>query len=51
MLHIYFFKSSEERDELSVLTVMSSSARRAYGLAFLNFIKNGYKGHPVRLSI
>ena len=51
MLHLYFFKSSEERDGLSCITVMSSSARRAYGLAFLNFIKNGYKGYPVRLSI
>ena len=51
MSHIYFFKSSEERDDLSCLTIMSSSIRRAYGLAVINFIKNGYKGHPVRIAI
>ena len=51
MTHIYFFKSSEERDGLSCLTIMSSSPRRAYGLAVINFLKNGYKGHPVRLSV
>lgn len=51
MLRIYFFKSSEECDGLSCLTIMSSSSRRAYGLAAINFIKNGYKGYPVRLAI
>ena len=51
MLRIYFFKSSEERDGLSCLTIMSSSSRRAYVLAAINFIKNGYKGYPVRLAI
>ena len=51
MLHIYFFKSSEERDGLSCLTIISSSPRRAYGLAVINFIKRGYKGYPVRLSV
>lgn len=51
MSHLYFFKSSEERDGLSCLTVMSSSPRRAFGLAVINFIKNGYKGYPVRLSV
>lgn len=51
MSHIYFFKSSEERDGLSCLTVISSSPRRAYGFAVINFIKNGYKGYPVKLTI
>ena len=51
MSHIYFFKSSEERDGLSCLTIISSSPKRAYGLAIINFIKNGYKGYPVRLSV
>ena len=51
MLHIYFFKSSEERDGLSCLTIISSSPKRAYGLAILNFTKNGYKGYPGRLAI
>ena len=51
MLHIYFFKSSEERDDLSCLTIISSSSKRAYGLAVINFTKNGYKGYPVRLVI
>ena len=51
MLHLYFFKSSEERDDLNCLTVMCSSLRRAYRLAFINFDKHGYKGFPVRLAI
>ena len=51
MLHLYFFKSSEERDGLSCLTIMSSSSKQAYGLAVINFTKNGYKGYPVRLSV
>ena len=51
MLHIYFFKSSEERDGLDCITIMSSSPRRAFGLAVINFIKNGYKGYPVKLAI
>ena len=51
MLHIYFFKSSEERDDLSVITIVSSSLKQAYRLAVINFTKNRYKGHPVRLAI
>lgn len=51
MSHLYFFKSSEERDGLSCLTIMSSSSKQAYGLAVINFFKNGYKGHPVRIAI
>ena len=51
MLHLYFFKSSEERDGLSCITIMSSSPRRAFGLAVINFIKNGYRGYPVKLAI
>lgn len=51
MIHIYFFKSSEERDGLSCLTIISSSPKRAYGLAVINFTKNGYKGYPVKLAI
>ena len=51
MSHLYFFKSSEEHDDLSCLTIMSSSSKQAYGLAVINFNKNGYKGYPVRLAI
>ena len=51
MTHLYFFKSSEERDGLGCITIMSSSPRRAFGLAVINFIKNGYKGYPVKLAI
>ena len=51
MSHIYFFKSSEERDGFNSLIIMSSSPRRAYGLAVINFIKRGYKGYPVKLAI
>ena len=51
MTHVYFFKSSEERDGLNCLIIMSSSPKRAYGLAVINFLKKGYKGYPVKLAI
>ena len=51
MSNIYFFKSSEERDGLSCLTVMSSNPIKAYVLAVTNFHKNEYKGYTIKLAI
>lgn len=48
-MRVYFFKSSNKRDELSQLTIASTSMLRAYALAVINFKNNGYKGTPVRL--
>lgn len=51
MLHLYFYKSTKKCDNLSQLTIVSNSARKAYVLALKNFIQNGYQGVPVRLAL
>lgn len=46
MNHIYFFESSNKRDKLTILTVITSSISRAFKIAQFNFIKHSYKGKP-----
>lgn len=49
---IYFFKSSRKSDKLShPITVSTSSERRAFAMALVNFKKNGLKGSPVLVAI
>lgn len=51
MKHLFFFKSSNPKDGLSTLTILTSSARKAYALAVKHFINNGYKGCPITISL
>ena len=49
---IYFFKSSRKDDKLShPVTICASSEKRAFALALINFVKNGYKGSPKLLAV
>ena len=49
---IYFYESSNKKDKLThPLTISTSSERRAYALAVLNFAKNGMIGSPKRIEI
>lgn len=49
---IYFFNSSCKDDRLHhPVTVCSNSERRAFGLALVNFKKNGYKGSPKLIAL
>lgn len=49
---IYFFKSSRKDDKLKhPITICSTSEKRAFALALINFIKNGYKGSPKLLAV
>lgn len=49
---IYFFKSSRKDDKLShPVTICASNEKRAFALALINFIKNGYKGSPKLLAV
>jgi hypothetical protein len=48
-MRVYFFKSSNKSDNLSQITIASTSMLRAYALAVMNFKNNGYKGTPIRL--
>lgn len=49
---IYFFNSSRKDDKLShPITICASNERRAFALALINFVKNGYKGSPKLLAV
>ena len=49
---IYFYESTSKKDKLvHPLTIITSSERRAYALAVLNFIKNGIIGSPKRIEL
>lgn len=49
---IYFFKSSRKSDKLShPITICANSEKRAFALALVNFLKNGYKGSPKLIAV
>lgn len=49
---IYFYESTNKRDKLThPLTISTTSERRAYALAVLNFAKNGMIGSPKRIEL
>lgn len=49
---IYFYESTNKRDKLEhPLTISTSSEKRAYALAVLNFAKNNMIGSPKRIEI
>lgn len=51
MNHIYFFKSTRKSDRLTVLTIATTTIKRAYALAQLHFFSKGYKGMPIQLAV
>ena len=49
---IYFYESSNKKDKLThPLTISTSSERRAYALAVLNFAKHKMIGSPKRIMV
>ena len=50
-MKLYFFISDNPADKCSGITILTSSARRAFALALNNFIKHRYKGCPLILSL
>ena len=49
---IYFYESTNKRDKLThPLTISTTSERRAYALAVLNFAKNHMIGSPKRIEL
>ena len=49
---IYFYESSNKKDKLThPLTISTSSERRAYALAVLNFAKHNLKGSPKLIQL
>ena len=48
---IYFYQSTKKGELQHPITVCSSSEKRAFGMALVNFLKNGLKGSPVLLAV
>lgn len=49
---IYFFNSTNKQDKLAhPVTISTTSVRRAYALAILNFAKNGMIGSPKLVEV
>lgn len=49
---IYFYESTNKRDKLThPLTISTTSERRAYALAVINFKKNQLNGSPKRIEL
>ena len=48
---IYFFTSTRKCDNLSQVTIFSSSVTRAIIIASKYFTKKGYKGKPQLLAV
>ena len=49
---IYFYESTNKRDKLThPLTISTSSERRAYALAVINFAKHNMIGSPKRVEL
>lgn len=49
---IYFYESTNKKDKLvHPLTISTTSERRAYALAVINFLKNHMIGSPKRIEL
>lgn len=49
---IYFYESTNKRDKLThPLTISTTSERKAYALAVLNFAKHNMVGSPKRVEL
>lgn len=51
MTHFYFFTSTISKDEISCLSIVTTSEAKAYALANRHFTQQGYRGVPQRLAI
>ena len=51
IMHIYFFKSTCDKDSISNLTILTSNSIKAYVLAYRYFAKCNCKGEPAMLAI
>ena len=49
---IYFYESTNKKDKLvHPLTISTTSERKAYALAVLNFAKHNMVGSPKRIEV
>lgn len=50
-MHIYFFKSTCDKDSVNNLSIFTSNYIKAFVLARKYFAKHNYKGEPEMLAI
>lgn len=50
-MHIYFFKSTNEKDSISRISIFTSTRKKAIALARNYFAKHKCKGEPAMLAI
>lgn len=51
IMHLYFFKSTCDKDSVSNLSIFTNSSTRAFTLAHRYFAKHNCKGEPAMLAI
>ena len=51
IMHLYFFKSTCDKDSISNLTILTSNRIKEFVLAHRYFAKHNYKGEPAMLAI
>lgn len=51
MNKLYFFTSSVEKDEITRLTIVTNSPKRALMYAIVQFVKHHCKGTPVSIAL
>ena len=50
-MHFYFFKSTNEKDSISGISVFTTSRKKPIALAHNYFAKHNCKGEPVMIAI
>lgn len=50
-MHFYFFKSTNEKDSISGISIFTTTRKKAIALAHNYFAKHNYKGDPVMLAV
>lgn len=51
LMHFYFFKSTNEKDSISGISIFTTTRKKAIALAHNYFAKHNCKGEPVMLAI
>lgn len=50
-MHFYFFKSTNDKDSISGISIFTSSSKKAFALARKIFAKYNCKGEPALMAI
>ena len=50
-MHFYFFKSTNDKDSISGISIFTSSSKKAFALAHNYFAKHNCKGEPAILAL